>query len=105
MQKPTIPTKDELYDLLMSQIEPDLTNSQLPLLTQKYASETDTEHTERMVRYAKAFTAYYKALDAYFANLNAQIADYNRGLVEGVKGQVQAEEQKQLSSLESMFSS
>lgn len=48
----------EFYDLLMGEIEPDLTTALLPLLPEMYADETPQEHAKRMIRYEKAFNAF-----------------------------------------------
>lgn len=52
-----------LYDTIMSQIEPDLTTSHIPLLKEKYAQETDEEKIYRFQCYTKAFEIFDEALE------------------------------------------
>lgn len=52
-----------LYDTIMSQIEPDLTTSHIPLLKEKYARETDEERVYRFQCYTKAFEIFDEALE------------------------------------------
>ncbi len=45
---------EDLYNILMGAIEPDLATDVIPILDELYLGETEGEHTERMERYAKA---------------------------------------------------
>lgn len=77
-QVPAIPSTIELYDLLMQDIEPDLTSRSVPGLAAKYRRETPEQATKRAERYAKAFQEYDRKLEAYIANLNASIRKFGR---------------------------
>lgn len=45
----------ELYNLIMRQIEPELTTEMLPLLDEMYASEDPEDRKKRMQKYMSAF--------------------------------------------------
>lgn len=75
---PTIPSAEEIYHLLMGQIEPDLLRENLPLLTQKYASETPQDRAARKQRYIEAFRKYHEALQSFTADMQAKIKAYKR---------------------------
>ena len=45
---------EQLYNILMGAIEPDLCTDMLPILDDMYVDETETEHAARMERYASA---------------------------------------------------
>lgn len=96
----TIPTGDELYNLLMSAIEPDLTTDQLPLLDEKYKSETPEQAKARADRYEKAFAEYDKQLDAYLAKLEAKVHQYQSAARKSVEKEERVKEEKELSGLE-----
>lgn len=50
-----------MYDQIMGQIEPDLLTHQIPLLEERYKSETPEERKKRMAAYAKAFKIFDEA--------------------------------------------
>jgi len=50
-------TGDEIYDRIMTGIEPELTTEQLPTLSEKYKDETDEQKQARADRYNAAFDA------------------------------------------------
>ncbi|MFA6259495.1 MAG: hypothetical protein WCX29_02700 [Candidatus Peribacteraceae bacterium] len=104
-EPPKIPSAQELYDLLMAAIEPELTSSQVPSLKQKYAQESKEERKRRMERYRKAYIAYREALDTYTAQLNTQAQAYRRAAFAYAEERDAHKEQLQLKELETAFSS
>ncbi len=75
---PTIPSTVELYDLLMKDIEPELTSRSIATLTTKYRKETREEAAKRAERYAKAFQEYDRRLEKYIGDLNAAIRKFGK---------------------------
>lgn len=75
---PTIPSTVELYDLLMKDIEPELTSVMVPTLAAKYRKETPEQSAKRAERYAKAFRDYDRKLEQYIGDLNASIRKFGR---------------------------
>lgn len=75
---PTIPTTIELYDLLMREIEPELTSRSVGGLALKYRSETREQASVRAERYAKAFREYDRRLETYIGELNAAIRKFGK---------------------------
>lgn len=51
-------TMEEVYNLLMQQIEPELMTDMLPKLESLYPNETPQEWKQRQERYKKAFAVY-----------------------------------------------
>lgn len=45
---------EDLYNILMGAIEPDLTTVMIPILEEMYLGETEDEYRTRMARYADA---------------------------------------------------
>lgn len=100
-----IPTGDELYNLLMSKIEPDLTTDQLPLLDAKYKGETPEQAQARAERYEKAFAQYDKELAQYIATLKAKIKTYQHTAMQSLEHEEKVKEEQELSGLEHAMNS
>ncbi len=95
-----IPTGDQLYNMLMSKIEPDLTTNQLPLLDEKYKNEIPEQAQIRAVRYEKAFAEYDKQLNAYLANLEAKVREYQSTARKSLEHEERTKEEQKLDTLE-----
>ena len=54
---------DWLYDLIMGELEPDLTTDNLPLLEEKYENEPEEGRLEREQRYEEAFEIFDRILE------------------------------------------
>ena len=102
--RPVILSNAEIYDQLMSAIEPDLTTNQVPLLDQKYANETEQDEKVRMERYNKAFEAFDLALTQYLSELHTQVANYCSSLRKHAEKESSQEENLQLTNIEKQFS-
>src|SRR5262245_9819559 len=84
--KPTLPLaeippileEDELYDLLTSKIEPDLTTTNSPRLPEKFAGETPEQAAARSARYEKAYQEYETQFAAYNASWTRQLHAYRQ---------------------------
>ena len=64
---------EDLYNLLMVEIEPDLTTDMLPLLNEKYEGETAEDRKARSERYAEAFEEFAIRFDKAMAIWKEQI--------------------------------
>jgi hypothetical protein len=94
----------EIYDQLMREIEPELTNDVLPTLKEKYANETPEQATERQARYEAAFAEYDKRYAQYMNDMANKIHTFQRTVRAGIESDERTAEQGQLSSLESTIS-
>ena len=95
-----IPTGDELYNMLMSKIEPELTTEQLPLLDQKYVNETADQAKARSQRYQKAFAEYDTQLAAYLAQLEAKVREHQSTARKSLEHEERVKEEQELTGLE-----
>ena len=59
---------EEIYNLLMGQIEPDLTTDMLPVLDELYMDETNEEREKRGERYGAAFADFELAYDHFISS-------------------------------------
>lgn len=95
-----VPTGDELYDMLMRSIEPDLTTDQIPLLDDKYKNETPEAAAVRAGRYQKAFAEYDRRLSAYLAKLWSKAREYHSAARDSLESDERTREERTLSGLE-----
>lgn len=95
-----IPTGDQLYNMLMEKIEPDLTTAQLPLLDEKYKNELPVESQARAQRYEKAFAEYDKQLAAYLSTLEAKVREYKSTARKSLERDERTKEEQTLGGLE-----
>lgn len=93
-----------VYDMIMGEIEPDLTTSQLPLLQQKYAGESPKETQKRSERYKSAFIEYKKRYAQYKAKQDDALRSYGHTLMSSVEDKSNAKEKAVLTNLESSIS-
>lgn len=96
-----IPTGDELYDMIMKGIEPDLTTGQIPLLDAKYKNETPEEAAVRAERYKKAFAEYDLQLSAYLVKLHAKVRECQSTARNSIEKDERIKEGRALSGIES----
>jgi len=101
---PQIPGGDEVYDRLMSAIEPDLVTAVLPTLEQKYANETQQERDVRMERYKKAFLAYQKAHAEFLMSQEGQVRGYKKNMMSSVEQRAGSSDINALADIESQMS-
>ena len=95
-----IPTGEELYNMLMRKIEPDLATDQLPLPDAKYASETPDQTKARAERYEKAFAEYEKQLAAYLSSLKGKVHEFQTTARQSLEHEAKEKEEQDLGSLE-----
>ena len=96
---PTIPSGREIYDSIMSKIEPELVSSSLPTLNEKYKNETAIEKKARTARYNEAFAKYYKQYNAYTADLEEQVFRYHKEAMKSIEERSRLLEKSHLSSI------
>ena len=97
---PKIPEGNELYNQLMSKIEPDLMTDQLPLLDEKYKGETPEAAKIRSDRYEKAFAEYDKQLASYLGALGGKVREYQTTARKSVEHEERVKEEQQLTGIE-----
>ncbi len=99
-----IPSGDEIYDALMSKIEPELMRDNLLHLDELYAGESEEDRAVRYQRYADAFVAYKEALREWMTRLQQAMHDYRQALVLAAEDVDQQEKGYALQGLESKIS-
>lgn len=64
---------EEVYDIIMASIEPELVTKNLPLLEQQHAGETPEAKAERMKRYEAAFAKYDEEFAKFMEKLHKEV--------------------------------
>jgi len=95
---------DAIYDSIMSQIEPELTTLELPLLVEKYKDETSEQAKARGERYAKAFEEYDRIFTKLQQGWDAQLAKYQHESLASTEKEMRQQEEAQISGLEQAIS-
>jgi hypothetical protein len=97
---PVIPNGQEIYNLLMKDIESDLLPENLDILEGKYKGETAEEKRARKNRYNAAFEKYDKELDKYLKDLDQKILQYKKTAIKSLEEKNRSTEDSDLSAIE-----
>jgi hypothetical protein len=97
---PAIPSAEELYDLLMGKIEPELTTRELPKLAAKYKGESRAEAAARRQRYRRAYEEYERRYRAYIAELHGKVDAYRRHALGEIEERHWKQEESALTKIE-----
>lgn len=100
-EPPPVPGADEIYDMIMSGIEPDLTLVNMGSMREKYTKETPAENKKRLARYDAAFKEYNRQFGIYAAALQAQGHRYQRAARSLAEGRDRQGEQTALKTISS----
>ena len=76
---------EEIYNLLMRQIEPELVTDMLPQLGELYPDETPAEWKKRQERYQRAFALYEERFTALMTQWKEDIVRARDALVSASK--------------------
>lgn len=68
----------QLYDVVMRDIEPDLLSYNTPKLAEFYKDETAAEHAKRMERYQVAYTQFKSAWGAFLTKVQSQLSKHQQ---------------------------
>lgn len=91
---------EELYDILMQEIEPDLTMANIGTLEQKYADETVEEHRARMAHYEFAFVIFDDCLLEIGMHLEEDVRILKEEMKRMAKEEATSEEVNNMKNIE-----
>lgn len=94
---------DDLYDLLMVQIEPDLVIANVKKLDAKYKKESENERVLRMKRYQSALEKYKIEKQLYLERSQKEVQVYIKDRRNQAENESQKDEEEILANLETMF--
>lgn len=98
-----IPSAQEIFDLLMQKIEPELTSKEVSGLEEKYKNESPTEALQRAERYKQAFNTFDIAFEKYMMDLNDQVHRYRKSTFSSIEEEHREEEAEKMNSIETYF--
>ncbi len=104
-QKPVSWTTEDLYNLLMRGIEPDLCTDTLPLLDTMYEDETPEQRKERMAWYSEAFKQFLERYEKFTAALHGEFRKIQTSLRSMSEGKSAEHDASAVSHLEDLFQS
>ena len=94
---------EQVYDMLMADIETDLLLANIPLLDRTYEGETPEQHESRMQRYAVAYKKFDAELSRFMTDVNGNVRAGQRNALKEKEEQAKSQEQTVLNSLSSAF--
>ena len=94
---------EQVYDMLMAQIEPDLLLINIPLIDAKYAGETPEQTEERMKRYAAAYKKFDAELAKFMNEVDTNVRTTQRAALQQKEQQDRDQESNTLNSIASAF--
>ena len=94
---------EEIYDNIMSQIEPELTTEEIHTLDEKYKDETEEQRKGRMARYEKAYAHFDKEVDTFLGNVQEKARESKRTSLKKKEAEVRRKEEAALNNLEEAF--
>jgi hypothetical protein len=100
---PVIPNGAELYDQIMTGIEPDLVRSALPDLKTKFLGGTNEEKKIRARKYAAAFGQFKTELTKREAELKQGVSDFNKETIKIAERFSTEMESNNMKKLEDIF--
>ncbi len=100
---PTVHNGQEINDLIMRAIEPELCSDKIPLLEEKCKNETDDQKKARAERYTRAYAEYDKRAAEFFAEVNAQVSTLKRQALSSAEQKNRSEENTKLQQIESLI--
>ncbi len=95
---------EQLYDMIMGEIEPDLLLANIPGLDEKYKGESDSEHEARMARYQKAYETFDKKFAEFMTDVHLRAHATKKKARLEQEAQAKTEEDTVLQSIESAIS-
>ncbi len=95
---------EQLYDTLMSEIEPDLMLATLPTLDAKYVGESEADRAVRMKRYEAAYAKFDAEFEKFMADVQEEVRVSRREALKAKEEQDRQSDQPALASLEAAFS-
>lgn len=102
---PPIPSGEEVYNMLMEKIEPELMTAQIPLLQEKYKDETPEDAKVRAERYRKAFEEYDKKYAEYQLTIDSSVRVFSHDVLKGAETIATTDDTSALQNIESAISS
>lgn len=93
-------TMQEIYDLLMFDIEPELLSDMIGKLPEIYAGESGERHAERMERYREAFAVFYQRFDMMLTLWKVDLDVFKKEIMNKFKTEALSDEGREISKIQ-----
>lgn len=94
---------EEVYDMVMGEIDTDLMLANIPLLEETYRGETPEQHESRMQRYAVAYKKFDIEIAKFMIDVDGKVRATQRKALQEKESVAQIEDQNALNSIASAF--
>lgn len=94
---------EEVYDMIMGEIDTDLMLANIPLLEQTYAGETAEQHEARMHRYSVAYKKFDLEMAKFLTDVDGKVRASQRQALKEREEQAKQEDTNALDSITSAF--
>jgi hypothetical protein len=98
-----LPTGQEVYDGIMSMIDPELMSTQIDHLDEKYVGESPEDRKARYNRYAESFKKYDEMYAEWQKNMNEAVTEYRKESLKSAEIESREEDAAALAQLDSDF--
>lgn len=94
---------EDVYNMIMAEIEPDLLLENIALLDTTYAGESDSEHDTRMQRYAASYKKFDEELALFMTDVDGHVRTTKRMALKAKENAARSDEEDKLLSIASAF--
>ena len=94
---------EQIYNMLMANIEPELLLENIPTLDDTYKSESEEEHKARMKKYKAAYKKFDTKLAEFMGNVKNETRVSKRAALKKKEMSDRASEEQDLLNLEAAF--
>tara|TARA_Y100000310_G_C20452050_1_gene701237 strand:+ start:289 stop:630 length:342 start_codon:yes stop_codon:yes gene_type:complete len=94
---------EQIYDMIMGDIESDLLLANIPGLDAKYASENEEEHKARMKQYKESYKKFDTELAGFMGKIKKETRDGKRAALRKKEQNARHDEEQALENLEAAF--
>lgn len=92
-------TFEDLYNVLMERIEPELCTYNLDQIEEIYTDETQKDHAMRYEHYARCLELFWDALKELIDMTKADLKDFEDEFFNRIKSRIAGEEEGELSDI------
>ena len=94
---------EQIYDMIMGEIEPDLLLANIPGLDEKYAHENEAQHKARMKKYKEAYKRFDTELAEFMGRIKNETRVSKRASLKKKEQKARKAEENELKDIEAAF--
>ncbi|MCF7844353.1 MAG: hypothetical protein K9M03_00810 [Kiritimatiellales bacterium] len=98
-------TMEDIYNLLMYDIEPELMTDQIADLDVLYFDESEDEHKDRMARYKEAFEEFFEKFEKLMSVWKGELGALKKEMFAALQAKINKGESNDISNIEDSIQS